>query len=180
MKLLKRVAIIGPESTGKSWLTNELANYYNTNKVDEYAREYFRERKYEYSLADLIDIAIGQVKNEENIATISKDIIFCDTEMLVLKIWASEVFGSVPDLIEKQTIEKQYDLYLLCYPDLVWEQDPLRTNPHNREHIYNLFVKELEKNNCNFRVIKEKGVHRLNNAVKFVDELLKNGKNHNE
>ena len=93
--MLKRVAIIGPESSGKTWLATKLAAYYNTKMVDEYARGYFKDRKYEYNLDDLVEIAIGQMKNEEFIASISKDIIFCDTDMIVLKIWANEVFGNV-------------------------------------------------------------------------------------
>ena len=173
--MLKRVAIIGPESSGKSWLTCELAAYYNTNKVDEYARDYFKHRKYEYTLEDIVAIAIGQMNNEEAIASSSKRIIFCDTELIVMKIWSKEVFGTVPGWIEKQTLENSYDLYLLCYPDLNWEPDPLRSNPHNRQYIYNLFVKELDQNNRNYRVVKEKGEQRLKNAINFVDELLKDG-----
>lgn len=174
--LLKRVAIIGPESSGKSWLTSKLAAYYSTNMVGEYAREFFRERKFKYTLEDLVTIAKAQVKSEENIAATSEGIMFCDTDMIVMKIWAKEVFNTVPDWIEKQEKEKHYDLYLLCYPDLKWEPDPLRSNPHNRQYIYNLFVKELEQNNRNFRVVKGAGELRLKNAINFVDELLRDGR----
>ncbi len=173
--LLKRVAIIGPESTGKSNLAIELASHFNTNMVDEYARDYFKEKSYEYTLDDLITIAAGQMENEDYIASVSKSIIFCDTEMIVMKIWANEVFGIVPEWIEKHLKEKQYDLYLLCYHDLKWEPDPLRSNPHNRQYIYELFVKELEQNNYNYRIVKGEGTTRYKNAINFVDELLKDG-----
>ncbi len=173
--MLKRVAIIGPESTGKSKLASELASCFNTNIVDEYAREYFKGKSYEYTIDDLVAIAVGQMKNEEYIASISKNIIFCDTELIVMKIWANEVFGMVPGWIEKHLKEKQYDLYLLCYPDLKWEPDPLRSNPHNRQYIFELFVKELEQNNCNYRIVKGEGTTRYKNAINFVDELLKDG-----
>lgn len=173
--MLKRVAIIGPESTGKTWLAKKLASHYNTNMVDEYAREYFKERKYEYTADDLVAIAVGQMKNEEYIASISKNIIFCDTDMIVMKIWSEVVFDHVPGLIEKQMKEHLYDLYLLCYPDLKWQPDPLRSNPHNRQYIYELYVNELEQNNLNCRVVKGIGEQRFKNAVNFVDELLENG-----
>lgn len=173
--MLKRVAIIGPESSGKTWLASKLAAYYNTKMVDEYAREYFKDRKYEYNLDDLVTIAEGQMKNEHCIASTSEGIIFCDTDIIVLKIWANEVFGTVPSWIEKKTQEKNYDLYLLCYPDLNWEPDPLRSNPHNRQYIYNLFVKELEQNNRNYKIVNKIGKQRLKNAINFVDELLKDG-----
>lgn len=174
-KLLKRVAIVGPESSGKSRLTKELAAYYKTNMVAEYAREFFRDRNYEYTLGDLITITKCQMNNEEDVASQSESIIFCDTEMIVMKIWANEVFGEIPNWIQQEATEKKYNLYLLCYPDLKWEPDPLRVNPHNRQYIYNLFVKELEQNGCNYKVIKGIGEQRLKNAINFVDELLKDG-----
>lgn len=170
--LLKRVAITGPESTGKSWLANKLAMQYSTHMVGEYARDYFLNRNYDYKIDDLVDIAKGQLENEESIATISNKIIFCDTDMTVMKIWSKIVFGSVPEWIETKISEHSYDLYLLCYPDIDWEPDPLRSNPHNRQYIYDLFVKELEKNKFNYQVVSGTGVNRLKNAVNFVDELL--------
>ena len=171
---LKRVAIIGPESTGKSWLAQKLAIHYNANLVDEYAREYFSERKYEYNVDDLVAIAKGQIDNEERIASFSSNIIFCDTDLIVMKIWSKVVFGRVPDWIENQLQEHIYDLYLLCYPDLEWKPDPLRSNPNNRQYIYDLFVNELEQNSFNYGVVIGIGTQRAENAINFVDELLKN------
>lgn len=171
-KLLKRVAITGPESTGKSWLTSKLSFHYDALKVDEYAREYFQDRKYEYEIDDLVEIAKSQLKHEDSIAQTSKKIIFCDTDLVVMKIWSKVVFGNVPDWIEKKLKEHVYDLYLLCYHDIDWEPDPLRSNPHNRQYIYDLFVKELEQNNFNYKVVVGTGEDRLKNAINFVDELL--------
>jgi len=171
--LLKRVAITGPESTGKTWLAKYLATSYYTNMVDEYAREYFQNRKYEYVESDLVDIAIGQIEKEEHIASISDKILFCDTDLIVIKVWSKVVFGKVPDWIEQQLKEHVYDLYLLCYPDLEWEPDPLRSNPDNRQYIYSLFVNELELNNFNYRIVTDKGERRFKNAINFVNELLK-------
>ncbi|MBC8319762.1 MAG: ATP-binding protein [Bacteroidetes bacterium] len=170
--MLKRIAITGPESTGKTWLAEKLAAHYSANIVSEFAREYFQNRKYEYNEDDLVEIAIGQLEKEENIASISGNIIFCDTDLLVIKIWSTVVFGIVPEWIEKQMSEHVYDLYLLCYPDVKWQPDPLRSNPHDRQYIYDLFVKELEQHNLNYRVVKGISEKRFKNAVNFVDELL--------
>lgn len=173
--MLKRIAITGPESTGKTWLAHELASRYGTNMVHEHAREYFHGREYVYNSEDLIAIAKGQLENEESIATISRNIIFCDTDIVAVKIWAKVVFGDVPEWIEKQIRGHVYDLYILCYPDLKWQPDPLRNNPHDRQYIYGLFVDELERNNFNYRVVKGIGGQRLKNAIGFVDELMENG-----
>lgn len=171
--LLKRVAITGPESTGKSWLANNLASYYNVNMVNEYAREYFQNRDSKYLEVDLVNIAKGQIDKEEYIASISNGVIFCDTDLIVMKVWWKVVFGSVPDWIQKHIKENVYDMYLLCYTDIMWEPDPLRSNRNNRQYIYNMFVYELEQNSFNYRVVNGIGKQRLKNAINFVDELLK-------
>lgn len=172
--MIKRIAITGPESTGKTWLTEKLAAYYKTGMVEEFSREYFHDKKYEYILDDLIAIAENQLSNENKIASLSKDIIFCDTDLLSIKVWAKVVFDKVPQWIENQLKNHKYDLYLLCFPDLMWQPDPLRSNPHNRQYIYSLFVDELEQNDFNYKVVKGIDDQRLKNAINFVDELLAN------
>ncbi len=170
--VVKRIAIIGPESTGKTWLAKKLSNHYNTEMVSEFAREYFNDKEYKYSPDILVDIAKGQLENEEVAALSSNGILFCDTDFIVMKIWSKVVFDFVPDWIEKQVSEHVYDLYLLCFPDLEWEPDSLRSNPHNRQYIYDLFVNELEENNFNYKVVKELGNRRIKNVISFVDELM--------
>ena len=174
--MLKRIAIIGPESTGKTWLAHKLSTHYKTKMVEEYARIYFDGKEYSYDADILVEIAKGQLKIENATARKSEGVIFCDTDFIVMKIWAKVVFGFVPEWIDKQVTKHVYDLYLLCYPDLNWEPDSLRKNSHNRQYIYNLFVQELEDKKFNYKVIKDLGDNRLNNAISFVDELLKNGK----
>ena len=171
--MLKKIATIGPESTGKSWLANKLAIHFNTNKVDEFARDFFMGKEYKYSIEDLLFIAKKQVENESVAALSSSNILFCDTELLVMKIWAQEVFGKVPEWILENIKLQNYDLFLLCYPDIKWENDRLRNNNENRDYIYGLFVKELEYYSCNYCVIKGVGMSRLTNAISCVDELLK-------
>jgi len=170
--MLNRIAILGPESTGKTRLANELSKHYNVNMVSEFAREYFNDKDYNYSFDDIVEIAKGQLESEEDAALKSSGMLFCDTEFIVMKIWAKIVFGKVPSWIEKQVIEHVYDLYLLCYPDLKWEPDPLRNKLHNRQYIYNLFVNELEENKFNYKVVDGFNDSRLKNAITFVDELI--------
>ena len=175
MRNLDKIAIIGPESTGKSLLTKELARYFNANSVSEYSRDYFENREYKYEIEDLISIAKGQLCKEENIANSSSGLLFCDTDILTIKIWSHIVFNTVPDWIDEKVKTHTYQLYLLCNTDIEWESDRFRKNDHNRQYIYNLFVKELERYNLNYRVVKGKGGVRLVNAVSFLEEFLKNG-----
>ena len=142
--MLERIAITGPESTGKSELSIKLADHFSTIFVSEYSREYLRNRGANYTIEDVLNIAKGQLNAEERVAYKANKLLFCDTDMLVAKIWCNEVFNECPEWIENKVIEHKYDLYLLCYPDLEWESDPLRENPNNREYLYEQYLKELK------------------------------------
>jgi NadR type nicotinamide-nucleotide adenylyltransferase len=169
--MIKRISITGPESTGKSLLASELAKHFKTAYVPEFSREYLQEIGTNYTLEDVIKIAKGQLASEKKYLHSTHRYLFCDTDMLVAKIWCREVFNKVPDWIEKAVLENPYDLYLLCYPDIDWEPDSLRENPHNREYLFKMFLKELEYLKFNFRIVKGHGAERLKNAITFVHSL---------
>lgn len=170
-----RIAILGPESTGKTWLATKLAKHFNTSFVPEFSRLYFENRKYEYSQMDLVEIAIGQLKSEQ-LAYKTNQLLFTDTEFITLVIWSKVVFGDVPKYISDKVINNKYDLYLLSNLDVEWESDPLRSNKYDRQYIFNLFVKELELHGFNYKIVKGLGEDRLKNAIKFVNEYLNNAR----
>ncbi|MBN2639628.1 MAG: ATP-binding protein [Bacteroidales bacterium] len=170
--MLKRVAITGPESTGKSWLAEQLAIRFRTEFVPEYAREYLQDHGMNYDLKDIEIMAKGQVKNEEIAALQTKTLLFCDTDLLVPKIWSEVVFGSCSEWIQNQFLTHKYDLFLLCYPDLPWEFDPMRENPDNRDELFVLYEKALKENNFPYRIVKGLGGDRLENAINFVKEII--------
>ncbi len=171
--MLKRVSITGPESTGKSKLAAWLAEVYQTTWVPEYARAYLEKNGPRYALEDVVAIARGQLERENRAARKAKKVLFCDTDPLVTKIWCEVVFGVCPGWIEKQFTTHRYDLYLLCYPDLRWEPDPLRENPDNRMELFALYRKVLEENGMPYRVVKGWGPERFENARTFVEEIVK-------
>ncbi len=171
--MLKRVSITGPESTGKSKLAAWLSEVYQTLWVPEYAREYLEKNGPDYLLKDVVAIARGQLERENIAAQKVKKVLFCDTDLLVTKIWCEVVFGTCPDWIEQHFQLHRYDLYLLCYPDLPWEPDPLRENPDNREELFELYRRALEENELPYRIVKGFGAERFENARTFVEEILK-------
>ena len=173
MQFKNRVSITGPESTGKSWLSKQLALHYKTRFVEEYSRGYLKE-KTEYSKEDIYKIAKGQLETEIKTAESKPSILFCDTDLLVNKIWSKYVFGEVDKWTENKFIEHEYGLYLLCYPDIEWEFDPLRENPDNRLLLFEMYEAELKKAGFNYKIIKGQGNERLKNAVSFVDDYLIN------
>ncbi|MDP3445296.1 MAG: ATP-binding protein, partial [Ignavibacteria bacterium] len=112
--MLKKVAITGPESTGKSWLAEKLAAHFNCNWVPEYAREYLIQLNKPYQLSDVEVIARVQMQKIETASIQEKQLLIVDTEMLVCSIWTEYVFGEIPESINKLTQNQQFNLYLLC------------------------------------------------------------------
>ncbi|GAA4376691.1 ATP-binding protein [Hymenobacter koreensis] len=173
-----RVALTGPESTGKTTLSQQLADYYHTVWAAEYAREYLDSRQLglRYSLADLEAIARGQLAAEDAAVAQAQQaglpVVFCDTELLIIKVWSEHAFGNCPDWIQEEIERRHYDLILLMGIDIPWEPDPLREHPHQRQHFYDLYRSELSSRMSNFAEISGTACGRLEQACFLVDELL--------
>jgi NadR type nicotinamide-nucleotide adenylyltransferase len=170
-KQIKKIAIVGPESTGKSTITQQLAKHYNTLWVPEYARYYCAALKEPCNLQDEVNMFHGQLALEDSILSIAeKDLVFCDTTFITVKIWSDEMFGETPKVVLEALPIYKYDLYLLMDIDLPWQEDPLRDFPHMREHFMEIWHKELKALDANYVVVG--GIEdRLANAIKAVDEF---------
>lgn len=170
--IIYRVAITGPESTGKSTLAQQLANHYNTIWIPEFARNYIENLHRDYAENDLLEIAKGQIESEESSIGDANRLVFFDTELLVIKIWAEHKFGKVHPWILSKFHEISYDLYLLTDIDLSWKFDPQRENPDNGMYFFNWFKRELHEKNVPFDVVSGDEDSRLKNAITKVDKLL--------
>lgn len=140
---VKKIVIIGPESTGKSTLCAQLASHYNTIWCPEYARQYLLKNGMNYTYEDLLTIAQGQLSLEDEFLskTQKNKPLFIDTDMYVMKVWSEFVFGKCHLWILDQIVSRQYDLYLLCNIDLPWVKDELREYPdlETRAKLYNIY-----------------------------------------
>ena len=171
---IKKIAVVGPESTGKSTITARLAKHYGTLWVPEYARYYCAALTAPCNLQDEVNMFHGQLALEESILAIAdKDLIFCDTTFITVKIWSDEVFGETPGIVLEALPLYHYDLYLLMDIDLPWQEDPLRDFPHKREHFMQVWHQELQSLNANYRIIGGEQDERLQNAIKVVDAFLR-------
>ena len=172
-----RVVLFGPESTGKTTLSRHLAHHYNTVWVREYAREYLQDKwnneRKTCENSDLIPIAIGQMKLENELAKKADRILICDTDLLETKVYSEEFYGGFvnPDL-EEAAVTNQYDLYLLTYIDTPWEKDDLRDRPEQRLEMFNAFENALKKYNRPYILLKGDKTTRLETAVKAIDKIL--------
>jgi len=171
IKELKKVAITGPESTGKSLLTSQLAKHYHAGFAEEYARKYLENNPRIYVENDLLTIAKGQLKLLWQVETCNS-LVFCDTEMLVMKIWSEYKYSRCHPFILEMLQQQDFDLYLLCDVDLPWEYDPQRENPTLRKYFFDWYETELIRLGFNYRIVNGIGEQRLHNAIAAVDEIL--------
>lgn len=174
-----KVVLFGPESTGKTTLSRQLARYYNSVWVPEYAREYLQnkwnnERK-TCEPQDLLPIAEGQMKLENELAKKTDSVLICDTDLLETKVYSEAYYlGSCDPILEKYATENTYNLYFLTYIDTPWEADDLRDKPEQRQEMFKAFQNELIKQKRPYILLKGSKKERLNTAVKHIDKLLEN------
>jgi len=158
---MHKIIVTGPESSGKTTLCKALSKHFNLPFSKEFAREYLDVLNRDYNQNDLLKIAKGQLKSEQNTQLL-------DTDLITIKIWSKYKYGScdkwILEQIERQKSENRF--YLLCKPDIPWEADPLRENPNNREDLFELYKEELGNLGHNYFVVEgenrvEKGLSKF-------------------
>lgn len=166
-------ACVGPESSGKTTLCNQLAEHFRGIVVPEFARNYLEERDGKYEKADLIEMGQEQFNLELNYRSLAKDLdpVFCDTDLLVIKVWHEFKFGESSEEINRLLSGQDERKYLLTYPDLEWEEDPLRENPNDLSELFHVYEYELQQMRADYRVIKGSGNQRLANAIEAVNQM---------
>jgi nicotinamide riboside kinase len=197
---VKKIVVIGPESTGKSTLCEMLARHYQTEWCAEFAREYLLTNGTNYTFDDLASIAKGQLALEDEavkmisskwemidgektyintsnlITTSHPPLLFLDTDMYVLKVWCEYVFGKCHNFILEEITQRKYDLYLLCNIDLPWVKDELREYPDEkpRQELYNIYLDILINQPVPWVEISGSYEQRLQTAVNAVQSLIGN------
>ena len=166
-----RIVLTGPESCGKTTLSRELSEHFSIPFVPEMSRNYLSKKKESYLPSDLLTIAELQYQKEENVRQISDYVT--DTDQQVLSIWWQEKFGPIPKPIGNLYKKQSRGLYLLCYPDLAWEADPLRENQNDRFRLFEIYLEDLKKRKLSFRIIKGTGEARLKNAINALKDYKK-------
>lgn len=153
-----KVGIIGPESTGKSTLARYLAKRYNGVLVPEYARDYMENLDRPYTYDDVVAIARYQIEHLQSItfnsSPLTSQLYFFDTELIITKVWFEYKYGSCPDWLEKAIRAYPMDTYLLTYPDIKWEPDPVRENPAIRLELFERYEHEIQTLDIPYYVVK--------------------------
>ncbi|MEO6187929.1 MAG: ATP-binding protein [Ginsengibacter sp.] len=198
MEEIRKIVIIGPESTGKSTLCSKLADHYHTSWVEEYAREYLLKYGTNYTYENLLTIAKDQIDLEEKaITSLSGKLrehmdiesltqndrliqkraagkyLFIDTDMNVMKVWCEFVFNNCYTWVLNRIAKRKYDSYLLCDVDLEWVPDSLREYPdqHIRQKLFHYYKDILENQSVPWTIINGDYAERFHKAVDFIDHL---------
>lgn len=154
-----KVGIIGPESTGKSTLAQYLATRYEGLFVAEHARVYLEDRArergsaYAYAREDVLRIAQYQVEQLRELSE-QEGVAFFDTELIITKVWLEHKYGDCPAFVEEALHQYPMDVYLLCYPDLAWEPDPVRENPNIREYLFEWYEREVQALDVPYYIVR--------------------------
>ena len=170
-----KIAIFGPESTGKTTLATQLAEYYKTVWVAEYARDYLQEKldsgRGICDLEDMLPIAYGQTKLENESAMIANKYLFCDTNLLVTKVFSELYYDFCHLSLDQAARLHEYDLFFLTDIDVPWEEDGLRDSPNGRETVFEVFKQSLIDNEKPFITISGDKETRLKIAVAIIEDL---------
>jgi len=166
-----RIAITGPESTGKTTLSRDLAKAFDTIWIPEFAREYLVKKGGDYDFED-IEIIAREQEISWNRAN-NNELVFFDTEFTVLKIWSEIKFGKVSSYIIDSLENQKFDHYFICDPKGVeWEEDPLREHPERREEFFELYLRVMNSNSRSFTILSGDWDERLKKAISVVKQLL--------
>lgn len=194
--MLKKIVVLGPESTGKSTLCELLAQHYQTEWCPEFAREYLLTHGKNYGFNDLFTIAKGQLALEDEYTSVVSTqwsatgegrwvktsslqsiphppLLFVDTDMYVMKVWCEYVFGKCHQLILNEIVNRKYDLYLFCNIDLPWIADELREYPDEepRRELYSIYKDLLINQGVPWVDISGNYEERLQKAIDAITAL---------
>jgi nicotinamide riboside kinase len=173
-KIIK-IALFGPESTGKTTLAIQLAEHFKTAWVPEFARDYLQEKWDKTAqicdVDDMLPIAYGQTKLENDSLSIANNYLFCDTNLMVTKVFSEVYYGYCDPILDKAALNHEYDLFFLTDIDVPWEKDDLRDKPEGRESVFAVFKQTLIDTNKPFIRLSGDKDSRLSHAVSIINDL---------
>ncbi|PJJ75331.1 NadR type nicotinamide-nucleotide adenylyltransferase [Thermoflavifilum aggregans] len=171
---MKKIVVIGPESTGKSTLSEQLAAHLHTVWVPEFARDYLNQLHRPYEEADLLAIARGQIQSEDRLFHQANRFLICDTDLYVIKVWSEHKYQTCHPWILQQIAQRTYDLYILTYIDIPWTYDPQREypQPEMREYFFRIYRDIVIQSGTPWICVKGNEQERLQTALNGIHSLF--------
>lgn len=175
---VKRICIVGAESTGKTTLSEKLAEHYQTNLVPEYGREYCAEKWKDGNITDdwssdeFVAIATEQSRREDYAARAANKVLICDTDPFATSIWHERYLNKRNIEVETIANSRRYDLYLLTSDDIPFIQDGFRDGQHIRHWMHKRFIEALTETNRPWVLVSGTLDERISQAVRRIDDVL--------
>lgn len=174
---LKKICLIGPESTGKSTIAGNLAKNFNTVYIPEYAKAIIDAQNGQFFEKNVQQVAYAQIRTEKALERMTNKIMFCDSDILTTMFWSKELFGSIPVELEEIAQTQHYDQTFLMYPDTVWFNDTHRqvadtSSQEFRIHTFVEMEKLLKKYHRNYTVLKGSFLEKEDKITKYIKKLI--------
>jgi nicotinamide riboside kinase len=167
-KNIKKIAFVGPESTGKTTISKCIADLFSEPWVNEVARDYLQLNGPNYSQADILRISKMQLDKESELQNTAKHFLICDTNLLVSIVWSEFVFGNISTELDNLFNPHSYSHYFLCNIDVPWQYDPLREHPNQRKELFLLYQKKLEHYKVSYTILSGSNEYRIKQASKII------------
>ncbi|MGK0406574.1 MAG: nicotinamide riboside kinase [Roseivirga sp.] len=166
-----RIVVTGPECSGKSQLCAELAEITHSRWVKEYAREYLEKNGADYTYQDFIKILDGHRRRQAEALHINAELVFLDTDLINFQVWAERKYDKIPPALLSLKESTEGKIYFVCFPDLAWEDDPLRENKESQVEIYHRHLQLVKEFERPYKIIKGQGKDRLRRALDALQEF---------
>jgi nicotinamide riboside kinase len=166
-----RIVVTGPECSGKSQLCAELAEITHSRWVKEYAREYLEKHGANYTYQDFIKILDGHRRRQAEALHINAELVFLDTDLINFQVWAERKYDKIPPALLSLKESTEGKIYFVCFPDLAWEDDPLRENQEAQVEIYHRHLELVKEFGRPYKIIKGQGKDRLRRALDALQDF---------
>lgn len=165
---VKKVCIFGPESTGKTTLTRDLAQHFKTEFAHEIARDLLTDNN--VTMGDILRIGRAQTALVEHKTLTANKVLFCDTDLITTQIYCQLYLDTIPSELIDLEAKTHYDLYFLLDIDVPWVADRLRDFGDKRVEMYAIFKAELDKRPIRYITISGNWEARKNKAIDAVNQ----------
>ncbi len=167
---VKKICIYGAESTGKSILTERLAEYFNTAFVPEVARDIIDDAGGEVTYDIIQQIGpshAGEILNKMNRAN---RFLFVDTDVEITRLFSNHYFQKIPDFPPWVDAANRFDLYIFPDTDVPYVEDPQRDSEHMREIFREKLLSILKNKNSDFVIVSGDWENRFKKAVSAIED----------